>query len=317
MSRAAQRILFVAGALVIAGVVAAAIALSGSGSGKGSAVDTSRITSSLEASSNTPPPPPRGALVLAREAGTRAVALAVERGAQRRLTATVLGSSGGGESGLRVSFRLGPGGGPSLPARPCGPGCYSARFPANAALSRVQVLLAGSRVTFRVPATLTRAGAIVRRAGRVFRGLKSLVYLESLRSGPTGGIVTTWRLEAPDSLTYRIHGGAAAVVIGRTRWDRDEPGGPWRRSAQLPQLSVPQPTWGDVAIDAHAIGSARVDGRPVWVVTFVNPTTPAWFTAWIDQRSYRTLRLRMTAAAHFMFHRYESFDEPLRIRPPK
>jgi hypothetical protein len=80
---------------------------------------------------------------------------------------------------------------------------------------------------------------------------------------------------------------------------------------------VPQPTWGDVAIDAHVIGTARVAGRPVWVVSFVNPTTPAWFTAWIDRRSYRTLQLRMTASAHFMFHRYESFDRPLRIRPPK
>jgi hypothetical protein len=72
-----------------------------------------------------------------------------------------------------------------------------------------------------------------------------------------------------------------------------------------------------VAVDAHTIGTARVAGRPAWIVTFANPTTPAWFTAWIDRRSYRTLQMRMTASAHFMFHRYESFDRPLRIVPPR
>jgi hypothetical protein len=151
----------------------------------------------------------------------------------------------------------------------------------------------------------------------VFRRLRSLVYVESLRSGPTGGIVTTWRLAAPDRVTYQIRGGASAVVIGRKRWDRDEPGGRWRRSSQLPPLEVPQPAWGDVAVDAHVLGAADVGGRPVWVVSFANPTVPAWFTVWIDRATYRTLRLRMTAAAHFMFHRYSGFDRPLRIRPPR
>jgi hypothetical protein len=64
------------------------------------------------------------------------------------------------------------------------------------------------------------------------------------------------------------------------------------------------------------LSEARVDGRPVWVVSFTNPTAPAWFTVWIDRESYRTLRLRMTAAAHFMFHRYLEFDRPLRIVAP-
>ena len=310
MSRSAKRVLLVAGVVLVGGMVAGALALSKLGSGAGSAVDTTRLTSGLNANLEEPPPPPRGALVLAREAGARAVALAVERS---RLTATVLSSSGGGESGLQVSFRVG---GRTLLAPPCGDGCYRARVPRGVALRRVELLLAGRPIAFPVPQATEPADAIVSRAARVFRRLRSLVYLESLRSGPTGGIVTTWRLQAPDRLTYRIHGGAAAVVIGRTRWDRNTPDGPWRRSSQIPPLQVPQPTWGDVAVDARVIGTARVTGRAVWVVTFANPTTPAWFTAWIDRRSYRTLRLRMTAAAHFMFHRYETFDRPLRIRPP-
>jgi hypothetical protein len=310
-----QRALLGIAAVLVVGFVAGVLVLTMTGSGHGSGVDTSRLNAALTGSVEEPPPPPRGALVLAHEAGERAVALAVTQGPRPRLTATVLSSSGGGESGLRLSFRLGPGA--ALRARPCGHGCYTARVPKGSPLRRVDALLAGRRTVFRIPQAVTPAASIVRRAARVFRGLRSLVFVESLRSGPTGGIVTTWRLRAPDRVTYRINGGASAVIIGRTRWDRDEPGGPWRRSSQLPPLQAPQPTWGNVAVDAHVIGTARVAGRAAWVVTFANPTTPAWFTAWIDRRSYRTLQLRMTASAHFMFHRYESFDRPLRIRPPK
>jgi hypothetical protein len=123
-------------------------------------------------------------------------------------------------------------------------------------------------------------------------------------------------MKAPDEVAYSIRGGASAVVLGERRWDRDKPGSDWHRSQQLPALRVPQPAWGSTATNAYVLSQGRVGSRPVWVVSFANPTTPAWFTAWIDRESYRTLRLRMTAAAHFMFHRYLEFDRPLRIRSP-
>jgi hypothetical protein len=70
-------------------------------------------------------------------------------------------------------------------------------------------------------------------------------------------------------------------------------------------------------VNAHVLSQTSVAGRPVWVVSFVNPSVPAWFTAWIDRSNYRTLRLRMTAASHFMYHRYLRFDERLGIKPPR
>jgi hypothetical protein len=246
--------------------------------------------------------------VLAQEAGARALALAIGQG---RLTATVLGSSGEAASGLPLSFRVGA---VSLSARSCGPGCYTAAAPKGA--RRVTVALPGREVAFVIPPKVQPAAGIVARAARVFSALRSLVYVEALRSGPKGGLLTTWRLKAPNEVTYDIRGGASAVIIGERRWDRDRPGAPWRRSQQIPTLRVPQPSWGDVAVNAHVIGTARVAGRPVWIVSFANPTTPAWFTVWIDRSTYRTLRLRMTAAAHFMRHRYVEFDGPLTIRPP-
>jgi hypothetical protein len=290
-------------ALVILGGIAAAIAVAVRGSDQASPV----VTNSLSVTPSNAPP--RGALVLASEAGSRAVALAVGKG---RLTATVLAPSGSPESGLSVSFRADN---RETKADTCGAGCYTAAVPRAA---RVEVLLgSGSPVSFRLPARARPGGSIVARASRVFRGLKSVEYVESLRSTPKRGLVTTWRMQAPDRVAYRIDNGASAVVIGTRRWDRQSPGAAWRKSEQEPKLSVPAPAWGDRAVNAHVLGTATVDGRPVWVVSFVNPTVPAWFTAWIDRSSYRTLRLRMTAASHFMFHRYVEFNKPVGIAAPK
>ena len=286
-------------------VLAVAAVAVGCGSGRGSAVATTQLNVSVA----RPPAPPRGALVLAGESGTRAIALAVTPG---RLTATVLGPSGSPQRGLSLSFRSAD---RDARARPCGAGCYTA---ALRAAGRVEVRPSGSPpVTFSVPASARPAEKIVARATRVLQGLRSLVFVESLRSGPSGGLEATFKIAAPDRLSYRIKGGAGAVVIGNRRWDQARPGAAWTRTEQAPPLDLPQPEWGGRAENAHLLGTGRIDGRPVWIVSFVNPTIPAWFTTWIDRESYRMLRLRMTAASHFMVHRYSEFDRPLKIAPPK
>jgi hypothetical protein len=280
-------------------------ALLAAGCSSGSAVSQR----SLQVTVQNPPPPPRGAVVLAGESGRRAVALASGRG---RLTATVLSPEGGPLSGLKVAFDVAS---RRIPTHPCGLGCYAAAAPFP---RQVVVHLSGSRpVVFALPVRPRPAAAIVARAGHVTRALKSLVYLESLRSGPTGGLLTTWSLKAPNEVEYRIRDGAQAVVLGTKRWDRTSPSGRWRRSAQIPALVVPQPAWGGRATNAYVLREGSVHGHPVWIVSFANPTIPAWFTAWIDKRTYRPLQLRMTAAAHFMFHRYTAFDAPLTIKPPR
>jgi hypothetical protein len=290
-------------ALLVASLVIAAVLVSVHSSSGASPVSTNSI--SVSASSFTPP---RGAVVLAHEAGSRAVALAAGSG---RLTATVLAPSGEPDRGLPLSFRVG---GRTIKASSCGAGCYTAAGPTS---GRVEVLLgSGAPVGFDLPAHARPAEAIVRRATRVFRGLKSLVYIESLRSTPTAGLVTTWKMQAPDEFSYRIDNGASAVVIGNRRWDQTSSGAKWVESTQEPKPQVPAPTWGNLFVNAHVIGTTSVAGRPVWVVSFVNPSIPAWFTAWIDRANHRTLRLRMTAASHFMFHRYIEFDKPLGIRRP-
>ena len=123
---------------------------------------------SLQVTVQNPPPPPRGALVLAAESGRRAVALAVGKG---KLTATVLSPEGGPQSGLKVSFLTGS---RTIPAKPCGLGCYSAVAPAP---RHVVVRLNGSPpVAFSLPARPAPAAAIVARAARATRALRSQVY---------------------------------------------------------------------------------------------------------------------------------------------
>jgi hypothetical protein len=140
--------------------------------------------------------------------------------------------------------------------------------------------------------------------------LQTLVLHERLASSPRNGISTVFRFAAPDRMEYRIHGGPAGIVIGARRWDQVGPGKPWVRSDQDP-LREPEPFWTSVS-NAYLLRTTP----KAWVVSFLDRRIPAWFTVTVDRDSYRTTTLAMTAAAHFMRHRYGPFNAPVRIAPP-
>jgi copper transport protein len=249
--------------------------------------------------------PPRDALVLAKQDGRLAVALAAEpAGRGVRVTATVVGPNTTGVDGLDVSFRAGK---RTVAAAPCGSGCYGAVVP-QAGI--VAVTLSGRTVPFRLPTRSRSARSLVRDATAVFRSLDTVSYVERLSSGPGRTIVTDWRLQAPDRLAYAIRRGAAGIVIGNRRWDRT--GGRWRESSTQ-RLRMPEPVWGQGSSNARLL---RLTKR-VAVVSMLDRSLPAWFTIRFDRRTLRPRSLVMTAAAHFMHHRYTSFDRPFRIRPPR
>jgi hypothetical protein len=268
------------------------------------------------------PLPPKGSLVLGGQARELAVNLAARpAGADHvALTATVIGQDAGGVSGLDVSFGLD--GARGEQAEPCGSGCYEATVPSDGSPRRATVRVAGPG---RAPATVDfglgeswppRPGAsIARRAARVFRSLRTLTTREELESQPGNRIVSHWTFQAPDRLTYRIEGGAKAVVIGPRRWDKVSEAEAWKASPQTP-LTLPATPWAKVR-DARLLGTETVDGKQVDVVSFLDPSVPAWFTIRVDPETGRTLDLGMTAAAHFMTERYSGFDEPLEIVPPR
>jgi hypothetical protein len=255
------------------------------------AVATAGATTPPSAAARPRPPTP-GAYVDAGEAGANAVAIAVENGFE---TVTVIGPDGTGVDGVRVlvdGFR----------GRPCGAGCYRARAIATPTTVRV------GRYTlqFPIPLRLHDGSALLRRATKAFTSARSIEYSERVVSGPGDVLEATFVLQAPDRLEYHIRDGPDAIVIGSRRWDRS-PGGTWIRSPQTP-LREPAPYWHSSSRNALLIAPH--------VLTFYDPSIPAWFRLRVAPRTARPVELHMTAAAHFMTHRYSSFDRPVDISPP-
>lgn len=275
-----------------------------------------RAIAAPQAAAGPPAPPPADALVLAGEDDDVAVGLAASPlGKSVAVRVTALGQDGKGIDRLRVQIAGGE-------TTPCGPGCYARTIPLPVPPRNVGVRLEGRGVE---PATLRftlprrwpapPAAALVTRADRVFRALRSLVIHEHLASSAKDAITTTYRVVAPNRLAYTIVNGPKAVVIGGTRWDK-LPGGRWERSSTEP-LKQPEPFWGlDPRTNARLLGTGTVGGHRVELVSFYDPHLPAWFVLSVDPRTGRLLALHMTAQAHFMQHRYTDFDRPLRIVPP-
>jgi hypothetical protein len=262
------------------------------------------------------PAPPQGAVVYSRQLGRNALALGVlPRPGEVVVQASVVGPEGDGVSGLDVTLGNG---GQTASGRSCGDGCYRVVLPAEVPPRAIDVVVEGAtsaRWIVPLPAQWPPrdAAQLVGTAVQTWRSLHSLAFDETLGSGLKNIVRSSWTVEAPDRLTYRIVGGSSAVVIGKRRWDK-EPGQPWKESSQQP-LRQPIPPWVGVT-DAYVVGNTMSEGRPALVVTFFDPNTPAWFRLVVDRQTHRTLDLRMVATAHFMHDRLHSFDAAPAIRPP-
>jgi copper transport protein len=257
-----------------------------------------RVASAAVVEAKGPPPSPdRDMVVQAGEAGTYGVALGI---GPRRARVFVLGQDGNGVNGLTVAVN---GGG----SRSCGSGCYESTLPAT---RTARVTVGGARLVFRIPKRRRTADRILARATGVFRALRSVDYVERLASSPRDRVVSDFTLERPNRLEYRIKGGASGIIIGSRRWDRVQ-GGKWIRSAQEP-TPEPEPIWAGHSTNVYLLETTT----STYVVSFFKPNGPVWFTVRFDRRTLRPRELRMTAAAHFMKHRYTRFNAKRRIRAP-
>jgi hypothetical protein len=264
------------------------------------------------------PAPPSGAVVYSRQAGSDALALGiVPRRGSILLQASIIGPQGHGSRGLTVDFvvqRM------SARATACGPGCYRAALATNGRPDAVDVAVRrGSRtIHWRValPATWPPpdASTLIARAEHVWRSLHSLSFHEQLASDSRPPLESTWRVEAPDRVAYRVKHGWAGVIIGERRWDRSPGVKRWVASAQTP-LTQPVPTWVG-AVDAHVLGAGTVRGHPVWRISFFDPGTPGWFEIALEHKTLRTLETHMITASHFMFDVYSAFNTPPAIKQP-
>lgn len=275
--------------LVLGAPIGAAIALKGGGS-KPEAIPAAPASQASGL-------PPGDAIVLAQQDGNNAVTLAADA---QEIRVTVYDGQAQGVSGLNVSVA-------GAATTSCGRGCYEAR---TAARGAVPVVVGSRRLVFDVPRTAPDATPLVAYATRAFHSLRNVTYVERLASSVRDHIVTTWTLEAPNRVQYFIHGGAAGIVIGTRRWDRDT--GTWTES-QTDVLPQPVPIWGSTVTNAHVLSRTA----KTVVVSFLNPDTPAWFDVRFDARTMLPRRLDMIAAAHFMHDRYVVFNGPRKVFPPR
>jgi copper transport protein len=282
--------------VLVAGLVVAVAILTDVRPGR----DREAVAAAVSSVHARPALPPTNAFVVAAEDGDRAVALALAR---RRLRATVLGPDGAAVDGLELEIA-------GRAAAPCGPGCYEVDVPTPLRRA-VAVVVDGRSLSFPLPSRLRPAAGVVARATRAFERLRNVSYVERLASSPRDELVSRFTLEAPNRFSYRVRGGPSAIVVGARRWDRAR-GGRWDETQTTP-LSQPTPIWEGPVTNAYVLSRSRRDV----VVTFLNRRAPAWFTVRLDRGTLLPRELRMTAAAHFMRHRYFGFNTPRRVFPPR
>ena len=157
--------------------------------------------------------------------------------------------------------------------------------------------------------------ALVARAGRVFRALRTLVIHERLASNSRNAIDTIYLVEAPNRMAYTIRGGPRAVVIGRSalgQASRPEVGALLPGAAPPARAVLGLGPGPERAAARHRPGR----GRPVRIVSFYDPKLPAWFV--LDRRPAHRPAARPAHDGAGALHAppYSGFDRPLRIVPP-
>ncbi|HEY5294581.1 MAG TPA: hypothetical protein VIJ70_03800, partial [Gaiellaceae bacterium] len=236
--------------------------------------------------------PPAGAVVDARQWGTRDLGLARNGDTA---TVTVVNDEGHGVDGLvlRIDGRT---------AAPCGSGCYRG----HAAAGAVTVASGASTWRFALPRSAPSAQALIARAQRSYGQLRSVKLRQHLASGPSDAIETSFVFVAPDRLRYTISGGSEAIVIRNRRWDRSSPKGPWTRSPQQPVRVMHLP-W-DRVTNAHVVAPNTI--------TFFDLNADAWFRVVLDPKTALPSTERMTGIGHFMANRYSGYNAPATIAAP-
>ena len=248
-----------------------------------------------------------GVLALGGHEGKLLVGIAARRGGPVELAA-LRGETPLPTNQLRVRVNGG-----EAPLAQCGRGCSRVSVPVlEGRESSLTVEDGDGTVTLHLPQRLPPDGeATFERARRTMSALESFRYTERLSSGLGTTVRSTIDVEAPDRMRLRTKG-FTSVIIGRTRWDR--PAGTQWEQSPFPGLSVPDLLMWHDAKDARVL-RRRQNGSVELVAWAVEPV-PSWFRLEVEP-SGRVTEAEMTAASHFMLHRYEDFDEGVTIRAPR
>ena len=208
----------------------------------------------------------------------------------------------------------------------CGQGCATLSLSPAAKTLRVGVRDRGRTAVAALPATWSaggaeRARALLDRAERTMRALRSVRQLEEVTSGPGTFARTRYALRAPNRMAYTTDRGVEAVMIGNRRWFRTGVG-PWQKNeapGDIPFRTSGFFRWTPYASSIQLLSTpGRGAGRRrVAEVALMDPGTPVWTRLVIDTRTGRVLHERLVARSRSVVHRNFDFDAPVFVTAPR
>jgi hypothetical protein len=163
------------------------------------------------------------------------------------------------------------------------------------------------------------ASGLVRSASRRMDDLHSYRVAEQL-----AGFDTRYVYQRPHRLFVRTRFGDgvhATLWLGRLLYQRVGQGR-WHLQTGGERAPVPYYPWYPFRplVDAHVVGTARVGGRPVTVVSTFGghgkDPESIWFTLYVDPTTHEVVQSRMWAPNHFMRDRYTDIDGPVSLPAP-
>lgn len=205
-----------------------------------------------------------------------------------------------------------------------GAGVYRAQFEATAAGAwRMTVVLddgsgAPGETTFEASIPIKGAEALLELADKAMNALGSVRLREELRGMPGGPIVTDQTFVAPDRMHMAANTGVEMRIIGDTRYQRVLPDGTWR-AGRWPRPGGyvwPDFDYAGLSVQSTLLGIESIDGRDMFVVSFVQERPRTLYTLWIDVADYRIHYVEMMTTGHYMYWTLYDFDEPLEIDAP-
>ena len=198
-------------------------------------------------------------------------------------------------------------------AKPCGQGCLRLSAPVLDGRSAFLTVRHGTEdVSFDLPSFLPPNGNdAFDKARRTMSALRSFRFTERLSSGLGTTVNSTVDVQAPDRMRLRT-AGFSSVIVGKNRWDR-RAGAQWERSP-FPGLDVRDLLMWHQAKNPRVV---RLFGNgDAELVAFGLKPVPGWFRLEV-RPSGRVTEAEMTAASHFMLHRYEDYNQSPPVEPPR
>jgi copper transport protein len=163
-----------------------------------------------------------------------------------------------------------------------------------------------------------KARAVLARAQRAMRRLRSAQMRESVTSGLGQTVRTHYRFKAPDRMEYLTNGGAHLIAIRKTSWESVH-GAPYKRSpfgGPGPEGGVQFAQFFRWTIFGNSVRWLGANSREIHIA-FFDQASPIWYRLTINRATDRVLREQMIAQGHFMTRRWFDFNEPVQITPPR